>query len=64
MARVGVITTGAEGAAEARGETPGLGAGPEVTQPRVTVRTGGAGRRPTQEARGETRNRIRKSNQE
>ena len=54
MARVGVTTTGAGGRVEARGETPGLvRAGPEVTQPRVTVKTGGAGPRPTQEARGE-----------
>ena len=56
MARVEVITIGAGGPAEARGETPGLRcrAGPEVSRPQVTAKTGGAGLHPTLEARGET----------
>ena len=55
MARVVAITTGAGGRAEAKGETPGLRSreGHEVIRPRV--KTGGAGHRPTQEAKGETR---------
>ena len=55
MARVGVTTTGAGGRAEAKGGIPGLRSreGREVIRPRVT--TEGAGHRPTQEAKGETR---------
>ena len=60
MARVEVITIGAGGPAEARGETPGLRcrAGPEVSRPQVTAKTGEAGLHPTLEARGETSTRV------
>ena len=51
MARVEVITTGAGGRAEVRGERPGLRASQAHE---VTVRTGGAGHLPTPEVRGET----------
>ena len=55
MVRVVVITTGAGGRAEAKGGIPGLRSreGHEVIRPQVTIE--GAGHRPTQEAKGETR---------